>query len=218
VGGVVGPIKKDIEELTQIVSEENKEKGKMLSDEIGILLESIENGTQRASQVVRKLLNLTPGRNNSNEFRTFDLSELLFDIIRLVKKSTSHISFDADIEPKVMLTGNEIEINQVILNLLRNSIQAIPEERKGEIRITLQNSILDIYLEISDNGLGMDEETTENAFNAFFTTKENGTGTGLGLFISHEIIKKHAGNIQVSSELNKGTTIAITLPVKPVPE
>ena len=71
----------------------------------------------------------------------------------------------------------------------------------------------DIIIEISDTGEGMPEETITKIFEPFFTTKEVGKGTGLGLSISYEIVRKHNGDIQVESELNKGTMFKISLPV-----
>lgn len=211
VGGVVNPIRRDIDELKDYVSEENRAKAQLLTDEIAVLLDSIENGTEKASQVVKKLLSLTPGRNNSNEFHRFNVSELINDIVRLVRKSTPHIEFYTEIEPETHLIGNEIEINQVILNLLRNSIQAIPEGKHGIIKIICFKTDEGIDLSIEDNGIGMDEETAKNAFNAFYTTKENGLGTGLGLFISHGIIQKHGGEIRIDSSTDNGTIISIKL-------
>ena len=70
-----------------------------------------------------------------------------------------------------------------------------------------------VVVKISDTGTGMDEKTKERVFNAFFTTKSVGEGTGLGLSISHRIIQRHNGKILVESQLGKGTTFTISLPV-----
>lgn len=212
VGGVVKPLKRDIEELNEMVDAGRREEATILVDEVNVLLDSIESGTNRASQVIRKLLDLTPGRSSDDEFHSFDLSELMSDILRLVQKSNPETEFVVNIEPGLSMIGNEIEINQVILNLLRNSLQAIPEGRKGIIQIGCKKKESSILLSISDNGIGMDAEVSENAFSAFYTTKINGTGSGLGLFISHGIIKKHQGEITLTSTPDEGTEITIRFP------
>ena len=104
------------------------------------------------------------------------------------------------------------KFNQVILNILNNSIQAI--EGKGEILIQTVRSSIGIKIIIKDNGVGMSPEVKEHIFEPFFTTKEVGEGTGLGLAISFGIIEQHQGNIDVNSEPGKGTEFIISLPLR----
>lgn len=212
VGGVVTPLKKDIDELTALIGQKDKDKANEMVEEINLLLDSIENGTERASQVIKRLLNITP-RGNDVAMLPVNLSDLILDVCQLVKKSNEQITLREEIQPNCLVLGNPIEINQVLLNLLRNSIQAIPENRNGEITISCQEKDKWIQLLIQDNGVGMNEEAISQAFEAFYTTKEEGVGTGLGLFITYGIIQKHKGRIDISSTPDIGTKIEIHLPV-----
>jgi two-component system NtrC family sensor kinase len=97
-----------------------------------------------------------------------------------------------------------------LINLLVNASQAI--EEKGEI--TIKTYVQDEYLvvDITDNGKGIPEDNLKKIFDPFFTTKPVGQGTGLGLSVSYEIIKKHGGDIQVKSIVGKGSTFSVRLP------
>lgn len=97
------------------------------------------------------------------------------------------------------------------MNLLINACQTIAIQ--GEIKISTQCKQGAIYISIQDNGEGIAPEHIEKLYDPFFTTKPIGTGTGLGLSISYNIIEKHAGKIKVQSQLGKGTTFTLILPI-----
>jgi signal transduction histidine kinase len=103
------------------------------------------------------------------------------------------------------------QINQVFMNLLVNAAQAIVNQ--GEIRITTRENNGCVEIAITDTGQGIPSDKIEKIFDPFFTTKPIGKGTGLGLNLSYSIIKKHNGAIDVHSELGKGTTFIIRIPV-----
>lgn len=103
------------------------------------------------------------------------------------------------------------QLNQVFMNLLVNASQAITHQ--GEIKITTRCIDEAIHISIKDSGEGINPENIEKLYDPFFTTKPIGTGTGLGLSISYNIIKKHGGKIKVESELGKGTTFIVILPL-----
>ncbi len=111
---------------------------------------------------------------------------------------------------------NSGEINQVLLNIIVNAAQAIKEqgrEGKGNINIVTEYDDQWVTCRLSDDGPGMSDEVRENIFNPFFTTKSVGTGTGLGLYISYDIIvNKHGGQLRVDSSPGQGTTFIIKLP------
>jgi len=106
------------------------------------------------------------------------------------------------------------------MNILNNALQAIELRKSKDIdyvgRLTIETQIHNekIHILLSDNGVGMNEETQKKIFDPFFTTKEVGEGTGLGLSIVYKIIDKHNGKITVNSELNVGTTFTIILPIR----
>ncbi|CRN03560.1 Sensor protein ZraS [Pseudomonas sp. 34 E 7] len=105
------------------------------------------------------------------------------------------------------------QLNQVVMNLVINAAQAMGPERGT---ITISNGVDGdtVWLQVTDNGCGIAADTVQKIFDPFFTTKPVGEGTGLGLSLSYGIVKKHRGNISVSSELGKGTTFRVVLPIR----
>jgi two-component system, NtrC family, sensor kinase len=97
------------------------------------------------------------------------------------------------------------------MNILVNAAQAI--EKKGEIVIRTCRVDDSVEVKISDTGSGIAEENLQKIFDPFFTTKDVGKGTGLGMNIAYNIVKKHHGTIAVDSQVGKGTTFTIKLPV-----
>jgi len=105
------------------------------------------------------------------------------------------------------------QLEQVVVNLVTNAANAIPEGRRGEITIrTGPGTEGMVRLEVSDNGPGIPPELREKIFEPFFTTRTEGTGTGLGLSICHVIVKAHGGKLTVESEVGKGSTFRVELP------
>jgi signal transduction histidine kinase len=108
-----------------------------------------------------------------------------------------------------MLFIDEEQMTQALLNLLQNSLDATPE--KGEIRLTIKKTGSNSELTVSDTGSGIPPGERERIFDLYYTTKSGGTGLGLG--ITHRIISQHGGTIDVHSEVGKGSTMIIRLPV-----
>jgi signal transduction histidine kinase len=109
------------------------------------------------------------------------------------------------------IEGYPQQLNQVFMNLLVNAAQALKE--KGEISIRTRQVNGSVEIKISDTGCGIPPENLEKIFEPFFTTKPVGKGTGLGLNVSYNIIKKHNGIIQAASNVGEGTTFTVLLPV-----
>jgi CheY-like chemotaxis protein len=145
-------------------------------------------------------------------------------IIRLISEDITFNTVLKDEELSVMADGGQIE--QVLMNLATNACDAMPQ---GGV-LTMETGLVEIdsnyiktygygepgmyaFLSVSDTGEGMDEQTKEKLFEPFFTTKDVGKGTGLGLSIVYGIIKQHNGYINVYSDLGKGTTFRIYLPI-----
>ena len=104
------------------------------------------------------------------------------------------------------------KLNQVFMNLLVNAAQAIEKQGEITIKTRLENGRIRIW--ISDTGCGIAQENLQKIFEPFFTTKEVGKGTGLGLSLAYGIIKEHHGRIEVESEVGKGTTFTVWLPIE----
>jgi signal transduction histidine kinase len=110
------------------------------------------------------------------------------------------------------------KINQVILNAIVNAIDAISEmgkDHEGILKISIKISDEFMKMEIEDNGIGMTEDVRKNIFTPFFTTKEVGKGTGLGMSIAYDIVTKlHKGTINIESEQGSGSSFIMTLPIR----
>lgn len=117
--------------------------------------------------------------------------------------------------PKI--SCDRVKLEQVFLNLLKNAAQALAEvsERNPVIIIRTSQDSDNVFVDVQDNGPGMDEHTRKRAFEPFFTTKEVGMGTGLGLSVSYFIItENHGGSMNIESTKGQGTTFTISLPKK----
>ena len=108
--------------------------------------------------------------------------------------------------------GGPSQINQIILNLVTNAAQAIGHS-DGEITLTTWSDATSVNLSVADNGKGIAAEHLPRVFDPFFTTKPQGEGTGLGLSISFQIAQAHSGSLSVRSEMGRGTTFTLSLPV-----
>jgi two-component system NtrC family sensor kinase len=176
------------------------------------MLGTIATQVDRAGATVANLLDFT--RRDESSFEKLSINEVLNRTVKLVANeiSINNIELVLDLGdnlPKVM--GSVHNLQQVFLNLFLNAIQAMPDRGKLKIKSYIENKSLKI--DVSDTGTGIPEENMDKIFDPFFTTKEIGKGTGLGLSVSYGIIKKHRGQIMVNSEVSKGTTFSVTLPV-----
>jgi two-component system, NtrC family, sensor kinase len=140
------------------------------------------------------------------------LQEILSVLNSQMKKRNIIVShqFDSQVE-KIVL--DESKIKQVFMNLLLNSIQAMPDGGKLNIKTKFDELKKQIMIDVVDTGRGIPDETLDRIFEPFFTTKKRGYGTGLGLSVSYGIIRQHNGEITVSTKPGSGTTFSIFLPI-----
>ena len=178
-------------------------------------LKMIENETKRCGDIVKGLLDFS--RKDQNFYEDKHLHEILLETGDLMNHSLkiAKISFLTNFSASddfVYCSPNQIK--QACIAVLVNASEAVAEN--GEIIFSTFNPDKDhISIEVTDNGFGIAEEDLSHIFEPFFSTKHNIRGTGLGLAIVHGIIQSHNGKILVKSELGKGTTISIILPLKP---
>jgi PAS domain S-box-containing protein len=181
----------------------------MMEDVQNLIKESIE-GAERVKRIVQDLKSFS--RVDEAEFKTADINAGIESTINIV---WNELKYKATLNKEygdIPLTKcNPGQLNQVFMNILVNSAQAI--EKKGEIHIKTWHDDKDIYISFSDTGCGIPKENINRIFEPFFTTKEVGKGTGLGLSIAYDIVKKHKGEITVQSEVGKGTTFLIKIPI-----
>lgn len=179
--------------------------------EVKELLKGIEEGANRTIEIVKGLRNFSRlDQNVSKKANINEGIESTLTLLHSVYKGRLEIKKDLGNIPEVdCLPG---QINQVLMNILSNAVQAIPGA--GTIYIKTWEENAWVKISIRDTGAGMNEATRQKIFDPFFTTKEVGKGTGLGLSISYGIIEKHKGKIEVLSEIGKGTEFIINLPVQ----
>lgn len=181
-----------------------------LLEETLSLLDGIRNGALRTAAIVRDLKSFA--RSDEDTMGKYDVEEGIDSTLTLLYhkyKNKIKITKNYEAVPKIDCFAGKL--NQVFMNVLSNSIDAIPQQ--GEIKIKTETNGTDVIISIKDNGVGIDEKYIKQIFDPFFTTKEVGSGTGLGLSITHNIVQRHHGTIDVKSELGKGTEFIIVLPI-----
>jgi two-component system, NtrC family, sensor kinase len=176
-------------------------------------LKLIENETKRCGDIVKGLLDFS--RKDQDDYETRNLNEILQETFELMTHpiTIANNSFIKNFAAKSdLINCSPNQIKQACVAILVNAVEAVREN--GEIIMSTKNPDSEtIRIEISDNGIGIPEDDMTHIFEPFFSTKHDTSGIGLGLAIVHGIIKSHNGKIDVKSELGKGTTISITLPL-----
>ena len=182
-----------------------------LLEEVDALLLSLEEGTVRTKDIVQELKDYS--RKDRNKVEALDLHQALDSTLVLLKNKIKHkVSVNREFakEP-IVIQCLASRIKQVFMNLLDNAIYALNDG--GEISITTSIDHKYAKVIIRDNGTGIQASHLNQIFDRFFTTKEQGKGTGLGLFLTKQIIEEHKGTIIVDSELGKGTSFTLKLPI-----
>jgi two-component system NtrC family sensor kinase len=176
-------------------------------------LKLIENETKRCGDIVKGLLDFS--RKDQDDFESKHLNSILQETYELMTHpiKIANISFLSDFAAKYdLINCSPNQIKQACVAILVNASEAVLEN--GEITISTKNPDSDtIRIDISDNGIGVPEDDIKHIFEPFFSTKHDTSGIGLGLAIVHGIVKSHNGKIDIRSELGKGTTISIILPL-----
>jgi signal transduction histidine kinase len=175
------------------------------------LLTQTEGQVQRARDIVRALLEFS--RKRSFKLRKVIFSELVENTIKLIKgEIPSNVELRIDVPVDIQGDMDVRRIEQVLINLILNGIQAMEEGGILGIRASREENEAEFCFEVSDTGNGIPPEDLGKIFDPFFSTKDVGKGSGLGLSVSHGIIEQHRGRIDVKSEIGKGTTFTVFLP------
>lgn len=192
--------------------------------DINRFLAGMESAGHRAAEIVRHMLEFS--RSSSRQLEPTSLNAIAHTSVEFMRNAIElsmpalharlviEEEFDTAL-PAVPASG--VELQQVLVNLLKNAAQAIQEARREAPLIRISTRLVPPFAEIrvEDNGIGMNISTSRQIFDPFFTTKAVGQGTGLGLSISHFIIgQRHHGRIEVSSTPGEGTTFILSLPLQ----
>ncbi|MDD2903414.1 MAG: ATP-binding protein [Syntrophales bacterium] len=168
----------------------------------------------RASEIVKNLLDFS--RSEQPEFEEVSIGEVIKDTLKLVQNQLVLSGIEVKRHLKARLPhilGNVKTLQQVFLNLFINAIQAMKDGGTLSIRGSLSEDRQWLKVEVTDTGAGIAPEDLPHIFEPFYTTKEVGRGTGLGLSVSFSIVQKHGGHLEVKSQLGRGSTFTLLLPV-----
>jgi signal transduction histidine kinase len=167
----------------------------------------------RAAQVVRNLLDFA--RKEEYHLGLTDVNETLEKALELVQHDLVargvHLDFAPDPNLPPLLASAD-HLQSVWLNLLLNAIDSL-DKSPGQIRIASHKQGDEIHVQVSDNGKGVPSDRLRHIFEPFYTTKAPGRGTGLGLSVSHRIVKQHGGQIRVESQVGVGSTFTVMIPI-----
>ncbi len=185
---------------------------------IMVLVDDMAHGSERIKGIVESLRRFAR-RDEGLLIDTVEVNTVIEATTRLVHNEVSKhaeikLALDANIPT---FAGNSQKIEQVLVNLIVNASQAMPDDRKGTIWVRSRTEDGYVVIEVADDGKGMAEKTVKQIFDPFFTTKRATGGTGLGLPIAYRIVEEHGGAITVTSQLGAGSTFVIRLPVRKLP-
>ena len=190
----------------------------MTRREAPMVIDEALSGITRISKIVQAMMAFSvPG---SKGLQDVDINRTLDSAITVSHNEWSHVSeLTTDFDKGMPIVRCRVaEINQALLNLIVNAAQAIRERsgEEGKIKVSTHAKDSHVLIRIADNGVGISEENRDQVFSPFFTTRDVGEGTGLGLTIAHDIVvKRHGGEICLESEEGKGTQFTVKLPLMP---
>jgi signal transduction histidine kinase len=190
------------------------------------LITRSRDGLRRIKDIVRGLRDFA--RLDESDFHEVDLNEGIQSTLQMIegRARDKGVRLEPALEPRLpRVPCYPAKINQVVLNLVANAIDACPKDANA--RVTVRSDVLrdadpgdgngasatGVYIEVTDTGRGIDPTVRGRLFEPFFTTKPPGEGTGLGLSISHGIVRDHGGSIEVESECGRGSTFRVLLPI-----
>jgi signal transduction histidine kinase/CheY-like chemotaxis protein len=185
---------------------------------LDIIIKTAEDG----AKTVKRIQDFARQRRDHN-FELVSIDQILMDASEITRPrwkncaeaSNIHITVDLHIESNAMVMGDDSELREVLVNMVFNAIDAMPEG--GTLSLTTRTAGDSVIITVIDTGVGMYPEVRSKIFDPFFTTKGK-AGLGLGLAVSFGIIRRHGGNIEVDSQYGKGTEFRITLPIVKIGE
>lgn len=183
--------------------------------------DDIRAALKRAAELTMRLLGVA--RRGGYVMARLDVGNLAREVVELVRRVTAqNVRIECETEPDAVMIGDQGQIHQTLMNLCLNARDAMPGG--GCLRITVRReahqgaaAVLGeaVMVAVVDDGVGMDENTRRRAFESFFTTKEGGRGTGLGLATVLETVKVHGGYVDLQSQLGQGTQVRLFFPAAP---
>lgn len=182
-------------------------------------LQAIEEAALRAKRIVGDLLDFARSSKVVNK-RPVSLNDIATKAVSLSRFQLKSVTIDVEPGNSPVALVDENRMQQVVLNLLSNALDAVSEARRegrksGRVVVRTWTQGADACLSVTDDGIGIPEAVRAKVFDAFFTTKEPGKGTGLGLAVSTGIVRDHGGRLMLAPATGDGTTFVITIPALP---
>ncbi|MBT8340898.1 MAG: PAS domain S-box protein [Desulfatitalea sp.] len=227
VGNLAGGIAHDFNNILSSVigfaelSLDDVEKGSLIDDN----LQEVLNAGKRAKELVGQILAFA--RQSEEKLAPIEINSIVREVLKFIRSSIpTTIEIESGINSDSVILGNQTQIHQLLMNLCANATHAM-EDEGGILSVSLKDISIDrefsekkelmygdyIELIVSDTGTGIAPDIVDSIFEPYFTTKEPGEGTGLGLAMVHGIVESHGGKIVVESTLGEGTSFTIYLPI-----
>ncbi len=196
----------NIMSLASLVEKSVPEQDEQMKDD----LKALQNEGERCARIVQGVLNFA--RENKPKYEEFDFSKLMRETAAIFEHRlrNSNISLLLDLDGPLIMQGDSSQLQQVLVNVVINALHA--SQPGSEIIMRAREADGKIMAEILDNGNGISDDNLARAFSPFFTTKPEGSGTGLGLSVSYGIIRKHGGSIVLENRPQGGVRVEIILP------
>ena len=188
--------------------------GELLPGERRELVRQIVSETDRATAIIRTVLDYSRERRSERR-RTGLLATLLDSVVLVRGELPTGVTVDLDVPPDVEVVAHKTKLQQAFINLLKNAVDAMREAgREGTIAVSARRRPGDGQVELvfRDGGAGIPADAVDRVFDPFFSTKDVGHGTGLGLYLTHQIVEQHGGTIRIDSTRGVGTAVTIRLP------
>lgn len=229
IGRIASGVAHEINNPLAIIAEASGWAGMVISDAKGLnpedrkelekAIKEISHQTGRCRSITHELLDFA--RGSAPELTEFDIHDILRESINFLRPELKHTSIEVDTQfmpGPLPIKSDPKLLEQVFVNFITNAIHAIRSkgDDKGCIRIKTLTTDSDVKISFEDNGVGITEENQKKIFQLFFSTKAPGKGTGLGLPISQNIIKKLGGTITLDSKPGVGTNLTVRLPLSQV--
>lgn len=219
VGRLAGGVAHNFRNILQAILG-NAEYLQLVRAEDDIVKEAVSNINNSVDKGVDLIYSLLHFSKLGEDFEptVLDLAEVIWDTYKIIEKVfDKKIIITMEVEDNLVIKGNKSLLSQVFMNLFNNAQDAMPEG--GQLTVKARESNGRAVVTVSDTGVGMDEEVLGKIFDPFFSLKEVGKGSGLGLSTVHGIVEGHKGTIFATSKPGKGTTFTLTFPLfKEVPE
>ena len=203
-----------VSQLESILVQLNQENDlSFIVGDIDDLVDDTQEGLERIAHIVNNLVDFASLKDNVTAMA--DITESLNSTLKLLDNQLGTCAIELHIEKLPLTRCNISSMKQVFVNLLINAKHACDDlrDQQGKIRVKLFANENNIYIEVADNGCGMDADTLKQMFAPFFTTKPVGQGTGMGMAIVYNVLKEHNGTIEVESEVGMGSLIRCVIPI-----